>query len=722
MNSGLSISGDQLLKLVYESAINKQEKRSALAVASQILIHCGSDDPPINKALIKAASQIKSPQKRGEFVSRVIARLNRLGGVTYSLPKRRIPKESSALVSADFRQGNWGVLVPTLLLLIEPGPLRLALQMAYAMGFGKRAIGAMLLVGPRSLRADGAFCVPIAKFDSNHHHIIWLPSDLEKDVAKSLAATDSFENQRQLNNALQRELTKLRAAFARRKPLSPKDRSPFARSLRKSGLGDNADISGLTVARLLEAARGHGAAKGFPGYLRDMLTQSVLPASVERIGLRTMAARAAPASPNFGVKNEQAVEKLMGDGRYKQDADFIELLSNFDGLPDALWTQWQTTSLDWVQKIVHIGAKQTKARREWTLRCIKSGEGTGRNSWFAWALAFMHDKGGANNWTESTWRQYRSVLFSPEVSAFSSTIDVEEFDDEDLALLIGQLEARKNSPQTLKNKVSLIVRMIKFAQASQPNYAFPQVQSITDDQNPQLNKRAHILSPAEIEVLIEQACRAGHNDEALVLALVGFLGMRPIEIMYLRDDDLTLLPGALEINIERSKTPAGKRCLPVGLIAPMAIHDFLLEELGKRKGKIDGADLFFGVTTPKTIRRMHLMEPALGVLRAAYGLGIDLYTLRHSFASWSFVRMGMLANDKTNLLQESPNLKHEIFRSGLADFGDLIYQQKPYALDPNSFYRLARLMGHATPETLPRTYLHTCGLVHSYYLARLSEF
>lgn len=713
MTSGLSISGDQLLKLVNESAINIQEKRSALAVASQILIHWGADDPPINKFLFKAASQIKSPQKRGEFVSRVIARLNRLGGVTYSLPKRRIPKESSALGSADFRQSNWGALLPTFLLLIEPGPLRLALQMAYAMGFGKRAIDAMLLVGPRSLRADGAFCVPIAKFDSKHHHIIWLPSELEKDVAKSLAATEGFENQRQLNNALQRELTKLRAAFTSRKTLNPKDRSPFARSLRKSGLGDNADISGLTVARLLEAARGYGAAKVFPGYLRDMLTQSVLPASVERIGLRTMVARAAPQSPNFGVKNEKAVEKAMGEGQHTQDADYIELLSNFDGLPDALWTQWQTISLDWVQKIVDIGGKQTKARREWTVRCIKSGECTGRNSWFSWALAFMHDAGGANKWTESTWRKYRSVLFSPEVSAFASTIDVEEFDDEDLALLIGQLEARKNSPQTLKNKVSLIIRMIKFAQASQPEFAFPQVQSITDDKNPQLNKRAHILSPAEIEVLIEQACRAGRVEEALVLALIGFLGMRPIEIMYLRDEDLTLLPDALEINIERSKTPAGKRCLPVHQLAPKAVHDFLLDELRKRKGRIDGEDLFFDVAVPKAMRRMRLMGPALEVLRAAHGEGIDLYTFRHGFASWSFVRMWMLTNDKANVLQQSPNLQHEIFQSGLAGFGGLTYQQKPYALDPNGFYRLARLMGHATPETLPRTYVHTAGLVHS---------
>lgn len=44
----------------------------------------------------------------------------------------------------------------------------------------------------------------------------------------------------------------------------------------------------------------------------------------------------------------------------------------------------------------------------------------------------------------------------------------------------------------------------------------------------------------------------------------------------------------------------------------------------------------------------------------------------------------------------------EIFRSGLTPFAELVYQRQPYFVDPSSFYRLARLMGHATPGTLSR--------------------
>jgi integrase len=286
-------------------------------------------------------------------------------------------------------------------------------------------------------------------------------------------------------------------------------------------------------------------------------------------------------------------------------------------------------------------------------------------------------------------------------------------------MLIDELKSRKNSAKTLETKIALICRMIKFAQGQQPDYAFPLVSITIEGKNPQLNKRSHILAPGEMEFLVGRQIQAGNVDAALVLALIGFAGMRPIEIMYLQKGGITLLPNALEINIERSKTPAGKRCLPIHALAPKAMHDFLLKELTKRCNSGESADVFFEDNVVKAERREKLITHALVALREEFGEGIDLYTLRHSFASWSFVRLVKAAHGDTSLLANSPNLQHEIFRSGLKPFAELVFQQRPYFVDPSSFYRLARLMGHATPETLPRTYLHSVGLVHSAFLGEV---
>lgn len=708
-----------LYALVSQAALSKPEKRSVLAVASQALIHSGSDEPPLHRALQKAAAEAKvPPAARLLFINRVITRFNRYGEAQYVLPTRRIQKDTSALAAADFAQGYWGALIPALLVLAPPGPFRLALLMAYSMGFGKRAIDAQLLVGESALRDDGAFCVPIAKFDSQHHHIIWLPAELKADVTKCLAVTKVFEDQRRLTRALNLLFGDLQRAFNRRKNVSSKDRSVFAKRVMPLRPMAHLEMPRITVPALLEAARVHGVAKRFPGYLRDMLNQSVLPASVVRTTLRGVTPRPAPVSPNAGVRNATVAEKALELANHKQDGRYLDLLSNADGLPDEVWLEWQRASLNWVKQIVRFSGRETVKPRELTVALVGDGRYIGRNSWCAWAVQFLLEEGRRQSWADSTWLKYRSILFSPEVSALTAAFDVEEFDEEDLEMLIDELKSRKNSPKTLETKIALICRMIKFAQGQQPDYAFPLVSITIEGKSPQLNKRSHILTPAETELLVERQIQVGNVDAALVLALIGFAGMRPIEIIYLQKAGITLLPNALEINIERSKTPAGKRCLPIHALAPKAMHDFMLKELAKRCNSGESADVFFEDNVVKVERREKLITPALVTLREKFGEGIDLYTLRHSFASWSFVRLIMGAYGDASLLTNSPNLQHEIFCSGLKPFAELVFQQQPYCVDPSSFYRLARLLGHATPETLPRTYLHTAGFVHSAFLAR----
>lgn len=105
-------------------------------------------------------------------------------------------------------------------------------------------------------------------------------------------------------------------------------------------------------------------------------------------------------------------------------------------------------------------------------------------------------------------------------------------------------------------------------------------------------------------------------------------------------------------------------------------------------------------------------------LRRAYGDGIDMYTLRHGFASWCYLRASKLLQQGGKVWNESEALSHAIFNEDLDKFAELVFYQRPGYQDSEVFYRLCRLMGHATPSTLPKTYIHSAGLVHSAFLSQ----
>lgn len=706
---------DVIELLVQQAAIGLVQKQLVMSFVDVICSYGDEEEKPLHALLMNAAVEVKKREERVKFVCRVITRVNRLGGSQHILPKQLVTKETTSLIDPGLRGAQWAMSLPALMKGVSPGPLKLAWLMASELGFGARAIDGFFLVGPRVLRADLALCVPISKHDEKHAHIIWLPEQLRTELDACLKQTRRFKNKKELDAALRKELKKSTRAFDNGRLVSVKDTSRSAQMLRQALAMGELSLEKLTVAVLIEVARAHGVAKTMPGYLRDMLNQTVLPTSTDRMSLLSVAPRPPPQSPNHNASKPSRTEKMRSQQGAEADEQYIEALSTADGLPEVIWSEWEVVTQTWVRTA--IGAERPKSELEKSMvSSIEEAAHIGRNSWCAWAMQFLCQQKVKKGWKDSTWLRYRSQLLPPELSAFVSAVDVEEFDEEDLYALIDMLEQRGNSVTTVRSYISLILRMIRYAQVHQPDFAFPQISLLEADGQLQRNRRAHILSPGEIESLVDRLRAQRRISEALVVALIGFAGMRPIEIMYLRKANITLLPDALEINIERSKTPAGKRCLPIHALAPKSVHEFLLNEFRRLISEGEGEELFFGSEAPKTIRREELITPALDCLRDVYSDGIDLYTLRHSFASWSFLRMSMSALNDGVLLESSPNLRHEIFNEGLNAFVGLIYQQSSHVQDPNSFYRLARLMGHATPETLPRTYIHTAGWLHSAWL------
>lgn len=486
--------------------------------------------------------------------------------------------------------------------------------------------------------------------------------------------------------------------------------------IQKAPLSPLLPEAGITVAKLFEVARTCGVAKSMPGYLRDMLAQPTLPASTVRIN-RTLLKPPAPVSANHGKRNKTASDKAMELVRENGANDCIDILSGCGHIPDAVWSEWRSASERCVRQILSLKRRTVKRWQESVIKTIESSPHIGVNSWCAWTLQYLATEGYDKGWQPSTFYRYLKQLLPVALSEHTAAVDVEYFDEEDLGLLIDAISAKGNTAETVKGHVSLICRMVEYAQLLQPELAFPEVEVTVKDKAQQLNKRAHILAPSEMEVLVEREIDEGKIQEALVLALIGFTGMRPIEIMYLDKRDITLLPDALEINIRRSKTPAGCRSLPVHALVPTSVHGFLHKIFRELVDDAGDDGRLFKEGEGRAARRVVLIDPALVRLRATFGGGIDLYTLRHSFASWAFVRLYMAAYPDYKAPEYYPSLRHSLFNPQLEDFAKLVYHQRPYQYDPDAMYRLSKLMGHATPETLPRTYLHSAGLVHASFLA-----
>lgn len=714
-----NLKPDDLFNALKKAALNASEKRSFLAVASAVVSAQGVDEPPLYQALYRATTQVRDRKKRHLFVVRVIAALNQNSTAQFGFPKRQTVKKTRALASPNIVVGQWGVLIPELIRMCPPGLLRLGLLMSNSMGFGKSAVDAYLLNGERELGVDNEFRVPISRADLKHFHIIHLPESLAGEVLRCFKVLsgppyDKDWDEKALAKRLKFELKELLLQFELDIVKGAKPRL-HRKYIKKAPLLPLLGETGITVTRLFEAARTSGVAKDMPGYLRDMLAQRVLPASAARID-RTMGKPVPPISENHGRRNKTAADKALDLSKASRSEDYVNFLSRSSHIPEDVWCDWQAASELSIRALVSLESRTSKKYKEILLETITNTPNIFVNSWCAWALQFLITEGKEKKWTPRTFKRYRALLLPPELAAFTSAIDVEEFDEEDLGALIGSIADRGNSKNTDEAHRSLICRMIRYAQELQPDFAFPEITITIKGGELQLNKRAHILHAGEMESLVHREWLKGHTQEAMVLGLIGFTGMRPVEIMRLNKRDITLLPDALEINIRRSKSSAGCRCVPVHALAPLDVHRFLLGEFRSLVQNADDEGRLFKVKVGRAASRRSLIDPAMLRLRDNFGGGIDLYTLRHSFASWSFIRMYMAAYPKCQGLQRFPSLGHALFNSQLGGFASLIYHQRPYHFDPDAMYRLSKLMGHATADTLPRTYIHSCGIVHSAFL------
>lgn len=557
---------------------------------------------------------------------------------------------------------------------------------------------------------DQSLNIPISDNDYQHSHIIWLPEPLQKEVESCWTALKDQHpiSKTQAQTTLQKEL-KAQLNPIIQKGVSPKDRSEGAAQLRSALSIGSFNLTTVTISTLLKASYVYGAAANMPRDLLHMLEQKTLPASVNRFRLYSPSHRVPPQSLNQHIKKPNLLTTLKSEIA-KWENHRVEYFSEFDILSEVTWLANRRTCL--ICRDLIISGKTASVVGS----ALLSNGKIYHNSYWAWVVKFLFVEGArGRRWDDSTYRKYSSLLLPPELMTIPAIADVEEFDREDLIELFAQIDHQNTEKKAARQK-KLICRMIRLAQDHKPDLAFPETPLLDDDAESTLNKREHILTPGELEQIIDHAYSSERYNEVVTLTLAGFIGLRPFEIIYLRKKDITRFGNTAEFNIARSKTRAGKRCLPAQGLVPSSLLPKFIKSLEKLLDRPGNEDLFYTFSSERHRKRSGIIQPAMDLLRSHMGDGIDMYTLRHGFASWCYLRASILRFGSP-VWDQSPALKHELFNADLEAFSKLCFYESPIAgHDPEVFYRICRLMGHATPFTLARTYCHTAGFVHSAFL------
>lgn len=242
-----------------------------------------------------------------------------------------------------------------------------------------------------------------------------------------------------------------------------------------------------------------------------------------------------------------------------------------------------------------------------------------------------------------------------------------------------------------------------------------------------------------------------HQQMALALALGYYGGLRASEVCQLTLADIRIeapvtpgwetlyrrygqryqndepLPSQMQcwIYIQRGKTPAARRRIPLHVLAPpevirqmqqwCAIRQAIAPREGYRR-----IALFGPLFSPHAYTRQGLIDPLIAWLREQWGSAIDFHTLRHAAVSWLQLRLHAA--------------QHLDFRDRLAHRHHWMFSQKALqelyrylcgaegedaVLRGSQVGHIAKLIGHRQVATSIHTYSHTLPLIHGDVLHRV---
>lgn len=186
-------------------------------------------------------------------------------------------------------------------------------------------------------------------------------------------------------------------------------------------------------------------------------------------------------------------------------------------------------------------------------------------------------------------------------------------------------------------------------------------------------------------------------------------------------------PHELRLFLRASKTPSGRRSIPLFALVPHPYIERLLAYWGKRWKSVSNTDNpllapFLVDESGQRLTEGTIADRITERLQAHFGKGHSLHTLRHAGASWFVIEWfcAVYGRPSTPL---GFDLSHKLFTDEhLKQFRRLFLPEDDshapiglrWSTDP--LHALSRILGHATPRTSVETYVQSLPLLHHYFV------
>jgi len=199
-------------------------------------------------------------------------------------------------------------------------------------------------------------------------------------------------------------------------------------------------------------------------------------------------------------------------------------------------------------------------------------------------------------------------------------------------------------------------------------------------------------------------------------------------------NDVICLDGEIHIEIHNSKSPAGRRRVPLHLLAPEDASEPVRQAYEKRMAEfrekstsrqliLKNIPLFGPEKSRERYSGRYLASACIAVVKKYMGQDFVFHSLRHSFASWLLIRW--YAARYPEIIPTLAEGNHPVFgdecQENLCQFFASDRSGEIPDHHASDLVSISKLIGHSGQETLFSTYVHSFHIVHRHAMERLSQ-
>ena len=330
--------------------------------------------------------------------------------------------------------------------------------------------------------------------------------------------------------------------------------------------------------------------------------------------------------------------------------------------------------------------------------------------------------------------EYGKKIITNGLLHYPASSDLLDWDDEDVELIRRQFVFVPGlADNTRLDRGHRMNDLLRFAKTNGLLRNVQKIKALRDTGQAVQLYRNRILGLHEFDQLIARI-GSGCRDAQIVSCvsiLMFYGGLRSGEVLHLSLNDVYLCRNECVVYVRGGKTPAARRAIPIGLLAPQKHLEVLrgYDQRRRREMRDSGQSLgriayFSAEGRGDAFTYGDLIQPVTAILRRHLGDFIDPHGLRHNFCTWTYLRWYVARYPEVlpTLLESRHYVFHEADRARF----NLIFQHTGTkalpADDETQLIHLKKMLGHADLGTSFRFYLHAFGVMHQHQMQRLETF